>query len=111
MFQSLIRREGGEHLFPKLSADFIPPEVMTYTGFLHIIFDGPYAFSSQDALTFFWKQIIFFLTLVLLKYFYVTSSEGGGGGVVATPSLDFLYGTLDTPMFATSVYVWTSTIH
>ena len=37
------------------------------------------------------------LTLVLLRYFLYSE----GGRVVAIPSQDFLYGTLDTPIFAT----------
>ena len=48
------------------------------------------------------------LTLVLLRYFYNTRK---GEGVVATPSLDFLYKTPDTPIFATSVQVWISSIY
>ena len=48
------------------------------------------------------KKYPFWLTLVRLRYFFCkTSSEGGGG--CCNPSLDFLYETPDTPIFAASV--------
>ena len=51
--------------------------------------------------------LLMIIPLVLLRYFCNTSSER----YCCNPSLDPLYGTLDTQIFTTSVKLYTSSVH